>query len=258
MTRVPGNWLLAAVLLVLWSPACHDTKSAKQARDRGYSVPLLGRPLPGHTLGRRGFKRPEVSVRPMTRAELLDVAYRFHPARQGQDPVKIVQPPQHPGLRTAIEASYTRLENWLSLITAIDDTLGGRQRGFFVMNQTAWKSSFSYAIYIHRAKRDPGDSHRELVVQMSYLVPYYTYREIHSRTVDEKRFDSELPTYEISPEMAPVLALVESEIRRRYGYFRLDRDLAMTLVPGMIIGGREAVPATLRDALFGDWTGGGP
>ena len=98
----------------------------------------------------------------------------------------------------------------------------------------------------------PGTIEEEFfVLHLSYLAPYYFYYELHSRRIDGLIQRDPL-LYEVTSVFERLLASFEREIAARYGYWRLDPEIAATPVPGIYINGYHDLdePPTLLDALF--------
>ena len=167
-------------------------------------------------------------------------------------------------MRAAQRAGYAQIDTWQELVEDVHDTLGGRHGGFFVMDDTHPERDPSYGIFIDVVDRsrtsndmdandiDSNDIDSSLVVQVSYLVPYHTCYQRQRRVLADGTVEHHPSRDKVTPALETALRIVERELAERYGYWRLDPELAATPVPGIYIDGHVGSdPPTLAEALFG-------
>ncbi len=265
------------------SMACRDKAKRKpMAVELPHWIPLEGVPLPGHG-GNRHVVDP--SVRQLTTEELITIAYRYHPQLGDSDDYTIEawdeafwKSPEQVALSLVQYRGYARLSVWQELCNAVARSIPS---GFIVADRTYPRYYPTYVIVVD-APMEPGSNvEKTLLVHLSYLIPYYFYYELHSWRVKGEEHEALIARmepshaashrrvnkllgnpgllqrapllYEVTPVFEPVLAAIEREIDRRYGYWRMSPEVAHIYVPGIYINGYhdwEEHPPTLQDALF--------
>jgi hypothetical protein len=236
--RVPR--LLA---ILAWSAlvSCTCTEATDQSRTAGYWRPLIGRRITEHD-------------RPLSRDTLVRIAYLFNPRlgpevyefSESELKSKFVDTPQIKALWAAQRASWAHWDEWYAMV----DTLRAAMPPGYEVSSVTNPGSSAFSLDI-AAPRLPGlPMERILAIEVSILVPYYFYYVQHANIVDGL-IEREPIRYQVTAELAPLLALAEREIARRYSYWRLDPEVALTPLPGMFVSGHNSDdPPTLLDALF--------
>ena len=211
-----------------------------------------------------GRKPGGVGPRPLTTDELIEIAYHVHPridpAFEGSRVDVLRALPkierrfraseEHARMRRVQKAGYAYIDSWSQLVLAVEKTLGGRRAGFLIMDATHPELDPTFSLDIHLLKRAGVGEAEILAVHVSYLVPYYACSEIYDSGPknDKERDPARRPA---GPDHQTALSVVEREIAQRYGYYRLDSDVAATPVPGAYSDGHTGEgPLTLMDALF--------
>ena len=240
--------------------------------DPGYPIPLCGHPLTAQRAelpadrptDRPGLARP----RQLTVDEFIEIAYHVHPridrAFEGSRVDVLRALPEieqqfraskeHARMRRVQKAGYKHADSWHQLVLAVTKSLGGRRAGFLIMDATHPDLDPTFAIDIHllnhNANRTGAKATETLSVHVSYLVPYYACSEICNRGPKNGK-ERNLARRPAGPDHQTTLSVVEREIAQRYGYYRLDSDVATTPVPGAYSDGHIGEgPLTLMDALF--------
>ena len=230
---------------------------ASSKGDPGYSVPLCGQSLLGPAHGKESSTG---KVRPLDREELHRVAYHYHPRLDpaGYSPSEFDrlfrESVPRRRLRTVQKVSHARIRTWRELVTRVHRTLRATDTRFFVMDSTNPSVDTSYAIELHA--RIPSASNTRAIIQVSHLVPCYCHRELHGHIADDGNvaYDATASLQQVNRQLEMALRTVERAIMECYGYWRLDEELAASLVPGIYIDGHSGrVPPTLADALFGPY-----
>lgn len=237
--------------------------------DPGYPIPLCGRPLTTKRSDESAEKPAIVEsglprLRPLTAGELLEITYHVHPridrAFEGS-PVDMQRAlpeierrfrasKEHARMRQVQKAGHARVDSWQQLVLTVTKTLGGRRAGFLIMDGTHPQLDPTFAIDIHLLNRTDAGETETIAVHVSYLVPYYACSEIYDRGPSNGR-ECNLVRRPAGPDSQAILSIVEHEIARRYGYYRLAPGIAATPVPGAYSDGHAGEgPLTLMDALF--------
>lgn len=248
------QWGRLAIIVVLVITGCRDEAKPEPTTtiDVPLWVPLLARPLPGHG------NNPAVqdsSIRQLTAAELVAVAYKFHPRIDPEDYTieewkdAFWKSPEQLALAQVQHTGYGKLAEWQTLCDAVRRAIPS---AFTVADRTYPRYDPTYVIVVD-APPEPGSiDEKHLLVHVSYLVPYYFVYELHSRRIDGK-IQRDPIRFEVTPLFKDALAAIEREIVGRYGYWRLSPKVGEIQVPGIHINGYhdwDKHPPTLHDALF--------
>ncbi|WP_428263667.1 hypothetical protein [Haliangium sp.] len=224
-------------------------------------MPVAGLPLPGH-----GSPEPELALAPadwvppfdaLTGKRLTEIAYQFHPriAPAEETPQEFAflfnNAPERIAMRNLQHLAWERVETWRGLVTAVRDQMPA---DCWIRDQTIPGHDAAYFATFALPKTEGGTRRASLTVHLSFLVPFYTFYERRARLVEYPtmdRWETDTVSTKISPELQPMLASVEQEIARRYGYRRFDTTLLDIELPGLFIeGARVETRPTLMDALF--------
>lgn len=271
--------VLVAVLLALGTTGCRGDRERVSTRERGAQppadraessvervvsrpmpktpipswIPLEGQPLPG----RGGAPAdPDSPIRPLTRDEMLAIAYAYHPVLPDLDTLSMDEfnqlfwfSPEQLALTRVQQTSYARLKKWHELVYAVRRRIPGT---YYAADRTYPRYFPAYVIVVD-APIEPGSiDERVLVVHVSYLVPYYFYYERHIRKLDGE-YQRDPIRFEVTDVFSDVLAVIENEIAARFGYWRMSDEVGATFVPGVYINGFhdwEEHEPTFFDALF--------
>ncbi|WP_428263334.1 hypothetical protein [Haliangium sp.] len=225
-------------------------------------VPVAGLPLPGH-----GAPEPELALEvadwvppfeAFTSKRLIEIAYQFHPRVEpaaDQTPQEFEylfdNALERIAMRNAQYLAWERIETWRGLVAAVrEQAPPGCQVGDLTIpgHDAAYFATFALP------KTEGGTKLSSLTVHLSFLVPFYTYYEERSSLVEYatlERWKIDAVDTDISPELQPLLVIVEREIARRYGYRPFDVSISDIALPNLFIEGADVeTRPTLMDALF--------
>lgn len=255
--RVQRTWTVPLVGMLALMVSCRDEPSQPVAPHGARWTPVAGLPLPGHGTPEQEKADWAPPFEQLTSTRLVEIAHAFHPRLDPAryTPAELEQRYQRAPERIAMEqlqhAAWQRIDTWRALVRAVRAELPEGYRG---RDATAQGQDAAYFAVFSAPRDAAGSEDKLLVVHLGFLVPFYWYYEIHIRRVEYpsgEKLQREPLRDEVTPALAPVLALVEREIDARYGYRRISPAIAATKLPGLYVdGAQRPTVVTLADALF--------
>ena len=185
--------------------------------------------------------KPTPADGPFTTAQLLDIAYDYHPrmehlkfeSSQHRRSYE-ARTPEWRARLAAHEQAMAERGPWRDLVRELDAALPDHD----IIDRTPWhKIEPAYVVEI--AAKEQFDS--EVRGMVSALAPVYFIFE----TTNLRQ-----PRDPCSPAAEPVIAALERAILDRYPYHRVDVQTGLTPVPGIAAGNQWYGTTTLIDALF--------
>lgn len=190
---------------------------------------------------------------PFSADKLIQVAYQYYsrvplsPRYTKEERERYLTSPERLALIATHEEAMTNRSEWLALLKTVTEA----RPGYDIEDEScSYLLEPAYVAVVSGPER-PGEPRRRMVAMVSVLAPLYVFYE----TSDDSSNPDGLPVarYDISAEFAPVVDIIEREIGQRFGYHRIDRDIAETPIPDIMTNGRWYGEVTLVDALFSDY-----
>lgn len=171
----------------------------------------------------------------MTRADLLEIVYRFHPRHAYPGTPEFDDTDQRRRQLAAARSAADEYPKWQAMLGRLRAHHSVTDLSLYMMSGADFDSA--YSAYLLKA---PGDGDLPpLAFHVSILAPYYMIR--HNRP----------------PRDEPRALDLATEIEATYGYEPVPPELGDVVVPGVVLNGGTSLTATINACLFSSSWGDG-